>query len=497
MPLLHFITRPKITKTLKFIAIFWLMMVVVLGCFYLYLVGQSTKQGDVVWHSCYRPTYWSWFILPPSLQLQCATVHVPVDYDNPNGKRFTLPLTRLPSQALSPIGELLLLNGGPGGHSLDMADFLVDDPYVKMLKDNFHLIGYAPRGVSPSNPAIDCGGADEEDAKAYMQACIQHTGKGILPFISSREVVHDLDGIRSQLGLDTWSMVGYSYGTKLVAKYAEHYPKQLRAGVADGVVDTSETLFTILKNQYKGSQIAFDKLSDEFIKSCQEDCFFDQTQDPNAVFVAKLAQISAKNLRDKDGDKIDSERILMIFNDNLNDSAYWADAMLMLSELEKGKTTQYNRLKFFFDLGEKGFSRDALNLVNCADSAPQLPKAQYIEQAKIVDEQAGYDDIKPKKDEDYLDACYYWQWQARDDLQENLITDSTPDLLFVAQKYDLATPLANAITMAKRFDDTLIYTPYHGHTASLSGTNACVDGYVVKYLLDPKTHFDGKLILCE
>lgn len=64
-------------------------------------------------------------------------------------------------------------------------------------------------------------------------------------------------------------MVGYSYGTKLVAKYAEHYPTRLRAGVADGVVDTSETLFTILKNQYKGSQIAFDA----FIKTCKTTVF--------------------------------------------------------------------------------------------------------------------------------------------------------------------------------------------------------------------------------
>ncbi|NSM10701.1 alpha/beta hydrolase [Moraxella bovoculi] len=51
--------------------------------------------------------------------------------------------------------------------------------------------------------------------------------------------------------------------------------------------------------------------------------------------------------------------------------------------------------------------------------------------------------------------------------------------------------------MAKRFDDTLIYTPYHGHTVSLSGMNACVNGYVVPYLLNPKVKFDKKVILCE
>ncbi|SPX85444.1 alpha/beta fold hydrolase [Moraxella ovis] len=52
-------------------------------------------------------------------------------------------------------------------------------------------------------------------------------------------------------------MLGYSYGTKIVAQYAEYYPSHLRAGVLDGVVDTSEDLFTIWANQQTGAQIAF------------------------------------------------------------------------------------------------------------------------------------------------------------------------------------------------------------------------------------------------
>ncbi|STZ04617.1 TAP-like protein [Moraxella equi] len=162
----------------------------------------------------------------------------------------------------------------------------------------------------------------------------------------------------------------------------------------------------------------------------------------------------------------------------------------MLGELDRGETGEFNTQLLLSEFGEKGFSKDALSLVNCADSAPKISRDDYIKQAKIIDSEARYDD-------DYLDACYYWQWQATDDLNENLITNDTPNLLFVAQKYDLATPLANAVNMAKRFDDTLIYTPNHGHTVSLSGMNACVDGYVVQYLLDPKIQFDKKVTLCE
>lgn len=480
-------------KTLvKYLALFWLVVAAVLMCIYLYLISQSTKQGDITWQSCYRPAYLSWFVLPPSIQLQCATISVPVDYSKPHGKSFIIPLTRLPSKNPNAIGELLLLNGGPGGHSLDMT-LLLSDSFGRTVKDNFHIIGYAPRGVAPSSPALDCGGADSTDSKAYYESCVKHIGADILPFISSKDVIKDLDVIRAKIGSETWSMVGYSYGTKLVTKYAEHYPTRLRAGVADGVVDTSEALMSITANQYKNAQLAFD----EFIKTCTSPCIFDTNKDPNTAFIEKLSDISAKNLTDKNGDKIDSQSILKIFEEHLNDSLYWSDMMTMLEELDKGKTTTYNTQKLISELEAKGFSEDALNLVNCADSAPKLSKDEYIQQAKIVDAQAHYNDIEPKSNEDYLDTCYYWQWQATDDLTENLVTKATPDLLFVAQQYDFATPLSNAISMAQRFDDTLIYTPYHGHTVSLSSTNACVDEHVVSYLINPTITFGSKKILCK
>lgn len=136
----------KLLKSfLKYITIFIVALIAILLCFYLYLISQSTKQGDITWHSCYRPSYLSWFSLPPSVRLQCATVNVPVDYTKPYGKTFAIPLTRLPSRG-DPIGELLLLNGGPGGHSLDMSMTLFDD-YGQTVKDNFNVLGYAPVGL--------------------------------------------------------------------------------------------------------------------------------------------------------------------------------------------------------------------------------------------------------------------------------------------------------------------------------------------------------------
>ncbi|MDO4442137.1 MAG: alpha/beta fold hydrolase [Moraxella sp.] len=483
----------------KYFGIMLLAVLIVLCCGYLYLISQQTKQGDITWQSCYRPSYlFSWFVLPPALRLQCATVSVPVDYAKPDGKTFSIPLTRLPATGDDIIGDLLLLNGGPGGHSLDMSSLMLDNHYGNQVKERFHILGYAPRGIAPSSPAIDCGGIEETDetgksnAKAYMQACIKHTGADILPFVSSKEVVKDLDSIRKALHNDTWSMVGYSYGTKLVAKYAEHYPSHLRAGVADGVVDTAEDLPTILANQNKHAQIAFER----FMDWCQ-DCAFDRQKDPNAAFLAVLTAIDNQRLKDSDGETIDKQSLLSIFTDSLNDESAWQDLKQMFDELLAGKTDIYNEHRFIAKLNEKGFSNDGLAMINCADSAPKMSKNDYIKHAKSVDAQARYDDIKERADDDYLDSCYYWGHQATDDLAENLVNENTPNLLFVSYEFDLATPYANAQTMAAKFDDPLIVLAgQQGHTVSLFGENACADEYVSRYLFEPKTDFGDKLLIC-
>lgn len=462
-----------------------------------YVYGQGETQGEVRWQSCYRATYWAWFEDGlPSSKLQCATVSVPFDPDKADTKQFTLALTRLPSKTAK--SDLLLLNGGPGAHSLDMALWLNDDEYVQALKDNFHLIGLAQRGVRPSVPFVDCDGKDEtkDGGEAYVKACIAKTGQDVLDVISSREAVKDLDIIRQQLGNETWSMIGYSYGSKLVAEYAEHYPKHLHAGVADGVVDTSEDWFTILHNQQAQSQAVFLGFVDWCVAN-ESSCVFGESDEPNQTFIELLKNIEKMALTDQQGESITAESVLTLFDEHLNEKYNWYSLHDMLAELSKGELVSYQMLQEFSRLSNIGFSTDAFVSINCADSAPRQDKATYIAHAKAVDDKALYNNIVPIKDDEYLDACFYWGRAGSDDLSVYQATADTPKLLFVAQQHDLATPFTNAQNMAKRFNSTLIYTPYYGHTVSFLGGQACVDSHVMRYLLDPKADLGGEMILCE
>lgn len=465
--------------TLKIISSILVILLIVIAIGYGYLLSKESTQGDISWQSCYRPMFWSWFSLPPPAYLQCAAIELPLD--DAHDKTITLAMTRLASTNHD-AQNLLLLSGGPGGHSLDMIGWLPDDKYTKTLKEHFHILGIAQRGVKPST-AIDCGGVREEDgAKTYVDACVQHSGLDFIKSISTINTVKDLDKIRRKLNIETWSMLSYSYGTKIVAQYAEHYPTHLKAGVLDGVVDTSEDLFAIWSNQQAGAQLAFNR----FMSSCHQSnhCIFNQSKDQDHEFLMTIAKLSDQKLTDKNNDPIDESAILAMIEDGLGDELVWADIYAMLDELSNGKTSKYNELLFIQEFSKKDFSQDAFTGINCADSAPK-DRSDYLDKAKAINKIASYNDIE-RSDDDLLDACYYWPFDGADDLDANLITKDTPTLLFVAQTHDFATPLSNAKNMANRFGDYLIYTPYFGHTVSLSGTNACIDDAVINYLINGK-----------
>lgn len=78
-----------------------------------------------------------------------------------------------------------------------------------------------------------------------MQRCIRDTGLDFLEFVGSKEAVEDVNQIRIALGEEKISAIAYSYGTKVMAMYAEKYPKMVRAAVLDGIVNIEEDIFTM------------------------------------------------------------------------------------------------------------------------------------------------------------------------------------------------------------------------------------------------------------
>ena len=153
------------------------------------------------------------------------------------------------------------------------------------IRQRFDLVGFDPRGIGSSTPAVRCNSDAEADAaradpqvdyspagvahiedteKKFVQRCVDRMGKDFLANVGTASVVKDLDALRAALGDDKLTYIGYSYGTLIGSAYAEAYPDKVRAMILDGAVDPNADPMQADVDQFA----AFQKAFDDFAKDC-------------------------------------------------------------------------------------------------------------------------------------------------------------------------------------------------------------------------------------
>src|SRR5690606_2643375 len=80
--------------------------------------------------------------------------------------------------------------------------------------------------------------AELADQLAQAETCTT-TPAGIAEYLGTNHAARDLDLIRAAIGDESLTYVGFSYGTRLGATYAELFPDRIRAVVLDGGVAPS------------------------------------------------------------------------------------------------------------------------------------------------------------------------------------------------------------------------------------------------------------------
>lgn len=218
--------------------------------------------------------------LPP---LECSTLHVPLDHDEPDGP--TIPIALARQEAGDPaarIGSIVFNPGGPGGSGiefLETARLLMPAE----VADAFDLVAFDPRGVGASasvhcaltrdDGAVLIADDDREAWDAALETSYEEIATctsdpaGIEPYVGTNNAARDLDRIRAALGDELLTYVGFSYGTRLGATYAELFPDRVRALVLDGGVLPS-TDFTAMGSQQADG---FDLALGHFAEACDAD----------------------------------------------------------------------------------------------------------------------------------------------------------------------------------------------------------------------------------
>jgi pimeloyl-ACP methyl ester carboxylesterase len=207
---------------------------------------------------------------------ECARLLVPFDYARPGGRRFSLPVIKLPAAEPSRrIGALVINPGGPGGSGVQYA-LGARSEFPAAVLARFDIVSFDPRGVAGSEPALICLTGPQLDeylatddmpsdaaqlavivsqSKLYAARCEQKSA-ALLPYVGTQNAARDLDVLRAALGQSQLTYLGKSYGTYLGAWYAQLFPRRVRALVLDGAVDPDTASLPDDITQAEGFQVA-------------------------------------------------------------------------------------------------------------------------------------------------------------------------------------------------------------------------------------------------
>jgi pimeloyl-ACP methyl ester carboxylesterase len=247
-------------------------------------VSDAFRPANVAWHACPADivngakAYDSLGSVQVSKIIQCADLQVPLDYSRPNGQKITLALTRTPHTGSGPAkGDILVNPGGPGGGGALFGPRVYAQNSAPM-QAAYNVIGFDPRGVGFSTPALTCDvnysnaprpayGTGEaatnaawlKKSKDYADACAEKFGKGakvnLLDHIKTIDSVRDMNTIRAALGNEKLDYYGASYGTYLGQVFATVFPDRVGRMVLDGNVSPKNVWY----DGQLAQDVAFDK----------------------------------------------------------------------------------------------------------------------------------------------------------------------------------------------------------------------------------------------
>ena len=435
----------------------------------------------------------------------CGKLRVPVDYAKPDGDAAELALIRFPASGAK-IGSLVINPGGPGESGVQVAVSTAQS-LPRQLRERFDLIGFDPRGIANSTPAVRCNSdaytdklrADpqtdyspegvahiEKLTKEFVARCIDKMSTQYLANIGTANVVKDLDVLRAALGEDKLTYLGYSYGTLIGANYAEAYPQHVRAMVLDGAVDPSVDPTEASVRQAEAFQKAFNDYAADCAKA--PDC-------PLGTDPAKAVDVY-HSLVDPLGPKLvpTGESRGLSYSDAttgtvmaLYQPSLWKYLTKGLTELKAGRGDTLLRLADVYlgrdRQGHYNNSSDVQVAVTCVDRPPVTERAKAVDEDRRIRQVAPFMSYGQFTGQAPLSTCAFWPVPPTSQPHQ-ISVKGLPPTLVVSTTHDPATPYGAGVNLAKQLGGSLLTFDGTQHTVALQG-NACVDAIVTRYLIDP------------
>ena len=486
---------------------------------------ESFYNQDLTWTDCTDDATGTAF--------QCATVTVPLDYDDPQGQTITVALKKLPSTSSSPRGSVFLNPGGPGGSGISLIESqaeLYKSGDLSEVLANYDVIGFDPRGVGQSTP-ITCWTPEDVEAILAGQAevpsspltpgsaadivaqgsreaaaCQEHTEvPEILDHADTRSVARDMDVMRALVGDKDLNYLGYSYGTYLGAVYTELFPDNIGRVVLDSAMDPTMAR----QDPMEGDAAAGEQSLRTYIESQQGQAGFPLSGTTDEA-VAQLATFL---------DGLDANPL------TVSDAVAPLNRAKAVDAIGKLVTTSPDKWPLLTEgLTQAMNAHDGTALKANADavsgnSAPPTTEKQVVEQLqglkvfsanRCLDfpdagNESNWDAALASYHHDYsvfhsllpqYDAfCHGWGHTGRTEAVD-VDTKATNPVLVVGILHDPQTPYPWSQTLVSRIRNShLLSVDMYGHGAT--GRNACTSAKVSDFLVNGTLPSDGEVCAAD
>lgn len=452
---------------------------------------------------------------PCGEQLECARVHVPLDWDRPRGRTISLEVIRhLASRPDRRIGSLFVNGGGATG-SVELVRS--DGARLDAIgKGRFDVVGWALRGTPGSEPMVRCF-ADQQQredfweelpipstraqssaylpkTKAFARRCGELSGN-LLRHVSTTDDARDLDHLRRLVGDRRLTYSAVSYGTFLGQTYANMFPRRVRAMALDGLVDP-RIVVKGTEARFANTVTMMDPGLRGFASQCERAgptrCALAHRDDLSQQLDRLIARVQREPIpaptADPPGTLTYGDLSVALFVSLTNPDA-WPQLAQDLEHALDGDGSALLTLARAVLASTRTAAGEAPTGIACVDSparhnAGDWPDviARLIRVSRVGGPFVGWSNWAP---------CASWPAHA-DDRYSGPWNRTTPNpVLVIGTTLDPATPYANARAVARLLGNAILLTHHgYGHTSE-ADPSTCVNEKLSDYLANLDTPRPG------
>lgn len=449
------------------------------------------------------------FERPADVQTSCFTLQVPERWDLDDDDDAVELHVGVFETSTSDDQTVVYLEGGPGGHALDIAALSFEELWRPFV-ERHRLVIFDQRGTGSSLPSLQCPEvldasletltepdpdlAAEAENDALVDCIDRVTGRGAdVDAYNSGQSAHDVEALRLALESAPWNVIGVSYGTRLAQTLLREHPDGVRSVVLDAVLPIDSDLARIPATAHRAFTLMFDACRND--TGCAtafpdfEDRFWALVDELDAepITFAGLNPITAARFDVRwDGSDLIEATFSALYSRDL-----FVDIPLLVSQLEVGDTSGAATLTGQFVAQQEYTSVGMFWAVACFEEEPYTDADEY---AAGRSGDPRFDDVfatGQSNADDFAGVCDIVGSGAADPVEDQPVDADVPALV-LSGEFDPITPPEFGQDVADDLARSVhVVLPRSGHGAI---GDDCGRSLILAFVAEPDVGLDQSCV---